>query len=498
MKKFIFIIFFFCVNSLLAQNYQNICTTGTTLYKPVSTYFKAFRLDSLEPLGNNDTMFISYRTIRDTSYWDCRDTTNGSILGREILKKHNGWFYFFNSLNDSIRLNTQATLNETWKFCDLPNNCYVQAKVTSIINDSVLGMIDQVKIITFQAKNSSNVNISNILNQKYIKLSQHWGLSQMLDVYFIPTDTMKYVLVGKTVLVLGIQNITWQQIFDFNVGDEFDYFGGEISGYYQEYHKYEIYNVLEKTAYGNDSVIYSMEYCRRDTILETGVITTVHDTITVNYNFQQLANDNASWFNKLPEEFLNQVNVANTYTRNFAYNNRQTKSITIWGDLFYSSPPCWSFYYPQCDYAPLQYKYNYAEGLGSVYYSEFCTSLGGGHSVINNLVYYKKGSETWGTPVALNCWVLTSAESLQEKVDRAIHIVPNPVETESKIWFDTQNQNEKVTFVLTDYLGRNVTQFYTESLPYTFNRTGLPNGIYIITVYDKEGVLKGRAKLIIL
>ena len=65
MKKLLFIIFSLCINSLFAQNYQNICTTGTTFYRPFSTYLKAFRLDSLYLLGNNDTLFISYRTIRE-------------------------------------------------------------------------------------------------------------------------------------------------------------------------------------------------------------------------------------------------------------------------------------------------------------------------------------------------------------------------------------------------------------------------------------------------
>jgi hypothetical protein len=120
------------------------------------------------------------------------------------------------------------------------------------------------------------------------------------------------------------------------------------------------------------------------------------------------------------------------------------------------------------------------------------------HVKWKNLAYFKKGSETWGTPVALDCWTLTSNESQKEKSNSMIHIAPNPVETESKIWFDTNGKNEELHFLLTDYLGRNITQFTTETLPYTFNRTGLPDGIYILTVFDKNGFLTGRAKMIIL
>jgi len=129
MKKLLFPLLFFWVNILVAQNYQNICSPGTTYYKDNSGNLKAFRRDSVVLMGNNDTMFISYNAIRDTG-GTCRDTSNGSILGRKILKKHNGWFCFFNRYQDSISLNTQATLNQTWKFCDLPSGSYIQAQVT--------------------------------------------------------------------------------------------------------------------------------------------------------------------------------------------------------------------------------------------------------------------------------------------------------------------------------------------------------------------------------
>ena len=51
MKKFLFIIFPLCVTSVFAQNYQNICTTGTTLYKPVSTYLKGIPVRFLVSIG---------------------------------------------------------------------------------------------------------------------------------------------------------------------------------------------------------------------------------------------------------------------------------------------------------------------------------------------------------------------------------------------------------------------------------------------------------------
>ncbi len=128
---------------------------------------KLFRLDSIHLPGNNDSVFFSFAAIRDYIV-DCYDTTNGSIFGRRILEKQNEWVYLFNNNNDSIRVNTQASLTASWKIFDLPNNEYLQATVTSIQTDSLLGLTDLVKSISLQAKNSSNQNIPHPFNGKTI------------------------------------------------------------------------------------------------------------------------------------------------------------------------------------------------------------------------------------------------------------------------------------------------------------------------------------------
>ena len=210
MKNLLFPFIFFLGNILCAQHYQNICTPGITFFKSQDNYFKAFRRDSVQVQGGNDTIFYSYRTIRDSSATlGCRDTTNGDALGRKIWKQHDGWFWFFNMKNDTIKLNTQAALNDSWRYCSLPGNGHLQATVTAIMTDSVCGTTDMVKIITLQAKDPSNNNIASIFNRKKIKLSQHYGLSKIYDIYWTPIDTLNLILIGKTTPQMGVQPITW-------------------------------------------------------------------------------------------------------------------------------------------------------------------------------------------------------------------------------------------------------------------------------------------------
>ena len=212
MKKLLFPLFFFWINILVAQNYQNICTPGITFYRSPDNFFMAFRRDSVHAAGAGDTLFFSYRAIRKVADTGCMDTTSGSILGRKIYKTQTGWFYMFNRTGDTIKINTQATLNQSWRFCPLPANGYLEATVTSVITDSVLGAPDAVKVITLKAKDAGNNNMVHLLNQKSIRLSQHWGLSRMIDVFSVPNDTTFYTLAGKSMAAAGIQNLTWPEI----------------------------------------------------------------------------------------------------------------------------------------------------------------------------------------------------------------------------------------------------------------------------------------------
>ena len=231
MKKLIILLLCFSGGVMYAQDYQNICSPGTTFYQNNTGIIKAFRQDSVYPQGNNDTVFLSYRTIRPFNVNGCYDTTNGSILGRRIFKKHDGTFCFFNWNKDTLRIRTQAVLNDTWKFCDLPGGSRIDARVTAIYQDSVLGLTDEVKVITFQAKDLNGNNIAHFLNQKTIKLTRHYGISGTYDLYFMPdiesNDGSSYSLAGKTNPSLGIRNLAWKDIYNFDAGDEFHW-----NGYY--------------------------------------------------------------------------------------------------------------------------------------------------------------------------------------------------------------------------------------------------------------------------
>ncbi|MEI6898621.1 MAG: T9SS type A sorting domain-containing protein [Bacteroidota bacterium] len=496
MKRTLLFCLLISPNLIHSQNFRNICSPGTTLFQSPSGEVKAFRRDSVYPKASLDTTFISYRTIRENPTW-CSDTTNGSVLGRKVYAKSNGWFYFFNASGDSIAINTGASLNAAWKFCNLPGNSYIEAKVTSILTDTVLGFPDQVKIITFQAKNGSN-NITHILNQRSIRLSKHNGLSKMLDVFHIPNDTLIYSLAGKTNPPLGVQALTWNQIYEFNIGDEFHYTGADCWGTTYLYSKNEIYNVIGKTVYGNDSVTYQMEYCRKDTMgAPTPGSTRVHDTLNITYNFHKLATDNP-WFSKLPEEFINEYNLASSYGTYTDYGDRKTQSAFFQKYMVDNfNPGCWVFLgQPEC-WGIFQNEVRYAAGLGNAYYHEICYANGMyTHFKSNSLVYYQKGSQTWGTPIALDCWTLTTVQPRAKSKQCDLQILPNPVTSFATIFTTGINPGDKAIYRITDLLGKTILTIIANE-PVKISRSDFSPGIYLISAFDPQGNFLARNKLVI-
>ena len=486
MKKLLFPLLFFWVNILVAQNYQNICSPGTTYYNDNSGNLKAFRRDSVVLMGNNDTMFISYNAIRDTG-GTCRDTSNGSILGRKILKKHNGWFCFFNRYQDSISLNTQATLNQTWKFCDLPSGSYIQAQVTSIITDSVLDTTDLVKVITFQAKNSGNNNIQHVLNGRTIKLSQHYGLSRMPEVYYIPGDTNLYTLAGKTFPNMGLQDMTWQQVYNFDVGDIFHYYGHWWTTLGASYIRYTLETILGKTVYGNiDSISYEIEKCVRWDANYPPYHTNSFDTVTTVYNLIQMDSDQPL---RLPGEFVSIQEPPNYYAMINPENARLIKGIITGTNIYNTETNCYTF-----TFESLYTDDGYTFRLGNTsYYWQYLDY--GLFTYSESLVYYKKGSETWGTPVAADCFVLTGTENKVVSPEPSIEVFPNPAETEARILLHNFNPDNNLLYSLYNYSGMKVYEGKASSNPFILKRDGRTSGLYILIISDMSGTIKGRTKI---
>ena len=403
MKKFVlFSTVFLIFLNVSAQNYQNICSPGKSLYAS-NSIIKGFRIDSIVPFGNADTLFLSFPAARDTSGY-CLDTTGGSVLGSRAIRYHDGWFNFFNYRHDTIFFNARARVNDSWKFVSLPQKAYLEARVHGMAVDSFAGVTDSVKIIFLQAKDSLGLNINNIFNSKEIRLSKNFGFAKIYDLYLLPLDTVAYLLAGKSQPSIGLQEVTVQDIYDFNIGDEFHFTGYEetLANNTFVYDWKEIWTILDKTfSVPTDSVTYEIRKCRltlitRQVYGDTVSYSKSDTTVNQSYDFLQLAV--LPQFTRFPDEYTirnSQSGIHQYYWRTSQYDQRMMK-----GDFQCPSrictPTCYFFSPEVCQY------YEFTKGLGMTkdykYYYNY-----GSFNYSHQLVWYKKGPETWGTPVAADC-----------------------------------------------------------------------------------------------
>lgn len=470
--------------SLCAQNYENICFPGITSFKDINGNLKAFRRDSVKILPGSDTVFISYNAYRDTS-GVCKDTSNGDILGRKVLKKTNGIFYFFNIHKDTVVINTQAGVNQSWKFCPLPSGAYIEARVNAVSVEPVLGFNDQVKQIILQAKNGAGSGIAHPLNGKIIRLSMHYGLSAMLDIYRIPDDTVIYHLAGLTGINAGISDLQWRDVYNYNTGDEFHHFISWWCSLGAWYDIRTIERVLDKTVFGNnDSVTYLMERCSRRISSYPPHYSNYYDTISVSYNFDYLTINDPL---KLPDEYTAAIEPSSFYGKIFSVSGRLSKGKIISG-LYDPGTHCYGI--------PLESgltEMRYTEGLGQTlnHYEYWSDGL---FVFTDTLAFYKKGSEVWGTPVATNCAVLTGQPNPDVPESFFIRIFPNPVESEAVVTLP--GVTGSIEYQIYNSNGVKVKEGTGQTNPMQLSFRQLPAGLYIMIFRETPGTRISKARIV--
>ena len=464
----------------LSQNYKQICTPGVTFFHDAGHNLMAFKTDSLRSLGNGDTIFYSYPAIRgDGTYFSCYDTAHGSILGDKVIGYHDGRFVFFNKHDDTITIKTQIPLNGNWKFCNLPSG-WVRATVSSMILDSILGTADSVKVISLQAMDNNNDTISNPLNQVQLKLSVNLGLTQMLDVYYIPDSITIYTLAGKSTPSIGIQNMTWQDIYNFNLGDVF-----HRTGYYEnngtmEYNWKSIQTVLQKRISNNyDTIIYTLQSCTRTDY--TTYTRSVTDTITDTY-ITGIYNGWAPEPPGLPSEFIRPVSGAwvSGFSANTAsFNGRLTKSSNQ--NCYSWIGNCWELYFFETSEVV-----QYTRGLGDTYLNTLEIDPNGPTVTHEQLVYFQQGSESWGTPVAADCSTLIGIDD-NKNMNPVLELYPNP--SSGRIMISTSLRG--IAYIL-DLNGRQLLQQLISSPVTPVDLSNLMPGVYVVKLVSGDQVALGK------
>jgi hypothetical protein len=406
-----------------------------------------------------------------------------------VSKKPNGWFYFLDRNSDSIKINPQAGLNQWWSCRLFYGNRYIEAKVIDIRQDSVIDTVDQVKEIMFTIKNQNGTVFPHMINGTTVILSKQFGFTKTIDFNRFPNDTTSYILIGKSSPLRGLQGFGWRDVYNFEINDEFHYNGleyGTGGGPYFE----SIRKILDKTVYGNnDSVDYLVEICTK--IYYPGNYDS-HDTILERYNFLSASLGPALSY--APYEFVPDEDneYAPLIELKIKFEGKPAK--LYWDRSFesYGNPPCWkeSYYTPQK-------KYEYTPGLGITYSFWLDEAYQNYNYGYRNLVYFNKGNEVWGTPVATDCNILLPVKEKKDNKKVSVSFLPNPVEYSSIIQISGTDNNLGLTISIYNMLGRNVMTVPIAEGHTTFIRRGLPSGLYLFMLRSDKGILLSTGKVIL-
>jgi hypothetical protein len=139
------------------------------------------------------------------------------------------------------------------------------------------------------------------LDNMHLKLSKHHGFARSMNFSLFPDvvyglnyefTLMEADIVGMNRPMLGIQNLTWMQVHDFQPGDELHVkYDAVLPWFYTEHYEL-IHHYLERTDYA-DSVVYQVQrqmYRIKTTghIEEEYVFDTISLTFTPELNFDKL------------------------------------------------------------------------------------------------------------------------------------------------------------------------------------------------------------------
>jgi hypothetical protein len=299
----------------------------------------------------------------------------------------------------------------------------------------------------------------------------------------VPFDTTNYTLVGKLKPVIGIQDFGWREVYNFNVGDVLHYSGytnsstGGPSSTWKE-----IQNVFSKTAYGanNDSVIYKFDRCRSTITNPGNNHVYMRDTIVVKYKFNVMALD--STIMRFPDQFVRQNLYANQFDRYMkVFNNRQSKKVSE--DKYRFINTC--FVIPT---GSVTLSRNYSEGLGITEYYRDDQST----QDFYRLVYFKKGTETWGNPVGTECSPVLEVNEQPVVNTPQVRIIPNPVKNQAQVMIDGCNITGDMQFVLYNLVGKEVSRMKINSSSTTIDRNNLSTGLYLYILTGKDVMVKGK------
>ncbi len=453
--KYLLLILFATLSfsSANSQHFKLFIEDKQQTFKKDNGSFHITDFDSVSTYGA-DKWFYNYKYNQDSllNYTPCNYAILNSWLGNYFIEKPDGSYVFFNYNNDSIFIHTD-TVQRTWKLMNLGAN-FIQASFNKQkTNDSTL-------FINFQAKDNNGINLNHPINNQEIIISKFKGIIKALDFYHLPHISV-FTYSGSINPNNGITNLTSDSIFNYNVGDIFHTFSLKEFSAFKHYEKTETYSEWIITSKSGLNYTYS-ERKLQGISGNSGLYTRILDSINskqINYIGGTLSEkpyinlnphvDNTHWY-----ELKNDTSLGSIVKEGLNFCS------CISGGKYCSSTI-------------------YGAGIG-----KFSYTFSDQYFFNMKMVYYKKGSKTWGIPINFDSVLNMFLTGVENKViSNKIIIYPVPTKSEINILSEIPFE----TYCIISPLGEIIEMKKLEN--FYINISDLAKGLYFLKLINDNMII---------
>ena len=461
-----------------SQDYHPLPPNLTQLYSyqqngSSAERFFAAHIDSVV-LEGQDSAFYLYRIARHPqptdTFVDCGGTpvnyystayllSQDHYFGERMVRSSTGLCRFIASNGNSYEIESQASVGANWTF-----NGSITASLDSILFEPVLGQMDSVKYI-------------NLSDGRQLQLSQHYGFVRSFP--FLPfytngiQDMPTFTLWGVPEAGIGEHLPSIREIYDFDNGNKVQMYKttDPTMG------NWSVENYVE-TIYGQVVPGLQLQY---DVTQETAEIISAPPSPTTSYSppsagtvtidSSQLAKLHYLPFETPHTTIEGGTSGIQTGIQRSIHNGRI--ALNFYASDVYDACGNFVFLFERQD------EFVYTEGLGLTYRGHWDET----ESVINRLLCYAKGTETYGS-----CRDLGVLYSAKDALEGTVSLYPNPVNNQLRIALSDDLSFEASVVKVIGLDGR---QYFTSGNKIGSNQleiqtADLPQGIYLLQI-EKEG-----------
>lgn len=465
-----FILFSFVA---VAQDYQLFNADSKKVFMTsdiyASSYSLAFDSVSVSPSGE---MYFPYKKL---AFWlggvqsecivwsgECYERNSPGWMGNYILHNQDDQYMFLNYAGDTLLFDfTLAPIESHTFYQDSIQRFSISQAAIPMDTIQFGNVVDSVRIFHVSHTDLQGNFINSPLNNFEIIIGKQLGLINFFSIHDFPMVLTPLYLMGNSNPAAGIYQLTNEIVYDYQAGDEFQYF----EYYYSwpptpfDYRRYTKLTCLERNETAD-----SLKYLFRRESFKIDSTLVTYDTITTNY----LRNGIIA---QIPFDFLND---SLYYTTLFTEN--QIIDENIWTYTAMSQPA-----YTLCPYDGLwcYFEYDYFEtvdysiGLGQTGYSWESVHLY--PYMGSELVYYKKNGTSHGQEMIVGV--------KDPLIDDMTLVIPNPAHNQFRV---TGSYTGNATLYILDTKGKILMTVSNYKKGEEVDIAGLEPGLYIITLVDNR------------